>query len=100
MDEKARMKEIGAIALRELDDGREISAVRMMFTWRLCIGPAGESTIDDFYCYGDMGEVLNACLSWDGEGDPPGRWHRHGRSARRREFDLKTGEIVREWIQP
>ena len=82
--------------VRVLPDGRELAAIRQIYNARLTIGPAGEQFIDDFYCYEDMGDVISAVRSWDGEGDPPGRWHRHGRSGRRRKWE--GGVLIAEWV--
>lgn len=90
-----RADEIKATAIHVFPDGRELSAVRQIFNWRLNIGPAGEPTIEDFYCYERMTECIEAVLTWDGEGDPPGHWHRHGASGRRRSWETGT---MKEWV--
>jgi hypothetical protein len=92
-----RKEEICAAALRVLPDGRELAVVRMLFNWRMTLGPVNEPFLDDFWCYENFAEALTDCAEWDGQGDPRGEWHRHGASGRRREW--KDGEIIREWVQ-
>lgn len=96
-----RMTEIEALAVRVLEDGRELAAQGMIYTWRLTIGPPGSMFVDDFYCYDNAADCVAAVESWDGSGDPPGPWHRHLRTARRRKFDWVDGErqVVEEWTQ-
>jgi hypothetical protein len=94
-----RAREIGAVLVRELDDGRELAVIPTIFNYRLTIGPAGEQTIEDFYCYDGYAWCLRACETWDGKGDPPGPWKRHLRTSRRRSYK-ENGELEREWLQP
>ena len=92
-----RMKEIGATTIHLLPDGRELAIFKQPYNWRLTIGPAGEPTYEDFWCYLDFDQAFQDCAWWNGEGDPPGEWIRHGGSARRREW--REGKIYREWVQ-
>lgn len=83
---------------RELEDGREITVVQMIFTRRICIGPAGELCFDDGWCYpNDLGAlfVVAAAIAWDGEDDPPVGWVKHIGSGRRR----KNGDPNQEWVE-
>lgn len=83
------------LAHRVLSDGRELSVVPMIYTFRLCIGTEGDETgYDDAYCFHDVQGAIKACMEWDGTGDPEG-WHRHIGSGRRR--DPETGK---EWVAP
>lgn len=88
----------GALAYRELDDGRCLVLYPMTFgKARLCVGPVGSSFLDDFFCYANPELGLLALMKWDGHGDPPDGWHRHLASARRREVGA-FGETLREWV--
>lgn len=79
-----------AYAHRDLPDGRTITVYQMIFTWRLCIGQTDDDVgYDRAWCYeprfkADMEDALH---TWDGEGDPPGRWLKEVGTERRRHFD-------------
>ena len=89
----------GALAVRYLDDGRELTVYPMIYTTRLCIGPADSLGYDDAWCFKSMPDCLLACAEWDGQGDdPPGRWIRHINSGRRRSY-TQDGQLEREWIE-
>lgn len=85
----------GALAVKLLEDGRELTLYPMTFgKTRLCIGDAGAPTLDDFWCY-EGAKGLVGIAEWDGVGvDPPGGWHRHGGSGRRR----PDGDASREYV--
>lgn len=80
------------VVKRQLDDGRALFIYRMMFGYRLCIGPDDSPVYDDFYCY--PREPFEA-LGWDGQGDPPGPWIKHGGTGRTREYG-PDGQMIRE----
>jgi hypothetical protein len=74
------------VALRELPDGRVAGVARLLFHWTLHYGIT-EIGIDGRYCYGtDIDAILDLAL-WEGVGDPPGRWHKHPPTGRRRDPD-------------
>jgi len=90
----------GALAYRDLGDGRELVLYRMIpGQVRLAVGPVGEGWMDDFYCYNDPIFAFVALASWDGHDDAPDGWHRHGGTGRRREVG-PAGETLREWVNP
>jgi hypothetical protein len=64
----------GCIGYRALDDGRELTLYRMIFTWRLCLGAQGSQTYDRHWCYAleDFTDAVRVLAHWDGTGDPPG----------------------------
>ena len=88
----------GSLVSRLLDDGRELTVYPQIFTTRLCIGDPELNVYDDAWCYHHPFDALVAAAEWDGEGDPPGPWHRHIGSGRRREYD-SNGEVLREYVQ-
>lgn len=90
------MTRLGALYTRELDDGREIVVYQMLFTARVCIGPAGAPHYDDAWCYDTAAQAIEAAKIWDGEGDPPVGWHRHIASGRRR----PNGDPEKEFKRP
>jgi hypothetical protein len=64
--------------------------------WNFILDNAGEPTLDDFWCY-EGAKGLVGIAVWDGVGDdPPGGWHRHGGSGRRR----PDGDASREYVNP
>lgn len=89
----------GAVAMRDLDDGRRLWLIPMIFTYRLVIGDPEADGYDDAWCYGLLPEAAVGMATWDGEGDPPGRWIRHVGSARRRHYN-GDGSLEREWVAP
>jgi hypothetical protein len=57
---------------RVLDDGRELTLVRMLFgNTRLCLGWPDWLVYDAGWCYHDTPAALAALATWDGQGDPP-----------------------------
>jgi hypothetical protein len=90
----------GAIAYRDLGDGRELVVYPQVFNIRLTIGPnTGPGTFEDAWDYATDAEAVGACRAWDGRGDPPGRWLRNLNTARWRYYD-DAGALVREEIGP
>lgn len=84
----------GSLAVRTLEDGRVVVLYPMIYTTRLCIGPAESPCYDDAWCYPDVGTGLLAFATWDGEGDPPEGWTRHPASGRRR----PDGDPAQEYV--
>lgn len=81
------------VLMHVLPDGRVVGIHRLMYHWTLHIG-VDRYGYEDRYCYREMSDALADMLAWNGEGDPPGRWHKHPDSGRRRDPD--TGET---WSQ-
>lgn len=68
---------------------------RLMFHWTVHYG------IDDYgysgrYCYATQADAIESLAGWTGEGDAPGRWHKHPPTGRRRDPD--TGEVWHESV--
>ncbi len=65
----------GAVAHRDLPDGRVLVLYEMIFNVRLCVGPQNEPWYDRGFCYdkADRRDALVALASWDGNGTPPGK---------------------------
>lgn len=62
---------------RDLDDGRTVYLCMMLGgNWRICIGPTGELTFDDGWCFHDRSLAERAFAEWNGEGHPYG-WFKH-----------------------
>jgi len=55
----------------------------------------------DVWIYDNIDKAFSALALWDVARipEPPG-WYRHPSTGRRREYDRKTGEMIREWFQP
>lgn len=69
-----RIEQDGAIFVRELADGMEITVYRYLFNDRLCWGRVGAPTYERAFCFEQDGSALEAARTWDGKGDPPGPW--------------------------
>lgn len=78
------------VATRILPDGRIIGAHRLMYHWTMHID-ISEWGYEDRYCYMHLDDLLADLDSWDGKGDPPGKWHKHPKTDRYR--DVVTGQI-------
>jgi hypothetical protein len=90
----------GAIAYRDLGDARELVVYQQLFNARLTLGPGpAPGTYADAWDYATDAEAVAACMAWDGQSDPPGRWIRNLNTARRRYYD-DAGNLVREEIRP
>lgn len=68
-----RLVELGYEHPRQLPDGRWIAGMRLLFTYGLVVD------IDEIgwrtrYCYEFYEEALKDIKTWDGQGDPPGKW--------------------------
>lgn len=68
----------GALGYRDLDDGRVLVLYPMIFTVRLCVGPQNFGGYDRAWCYlpEQTADAVNALNVWDGNGEPPGEWHK------------------------
>ena len=64
---------------RQLDDGRWICVVEMIFTWRVMI--CTPDSVEYFVCYPKENYHLafEAFLTWNGEGQAPGGYTRDSR---------------------
>ncbi len=63
---------------------------RLLFHWTMHIG-IDETGYADRYCFERADQAIVSMELWNGEGDPPGDWHKHPATGRRR--DPKTGEV-------
>lgn len=80
---------------RELEDGRVVSVIFMMYSYRLCVGDG--LRYDDGWCYPhDLGQafVIACAEEWDGEGDPADGWIKQLSTGRRR----YGGDPAREYV--
>ncbi len=86
----------GAHAHRELADGRDLIVYEMIYTWRLCVGQRDAGNYDRAWCYEPRfyNDVVAALSTWDGRGDPPGRWLKEVGTERRRHFDTPGNEVA------
>jgi hypothetical protein len=69
---------VGALGLRILADGRELTLYRMTFNLRLCIGPVGAMGYDLGWCFHDFAAAWEGLQAWDGQGEPDGYFKRVG----------------------
>lgn len=76
--QEAEQRYEGALAHRDLDDGRVLVLYPMIFTVRLCVGPQDVGWYDRAWCYlpEKTGDAVAALEGWDGNGEPPGGWHK------------------------
>lgn len=68
---------LGALAHRDLPDGRVLVLYPMLFgNTRLCVGPQNEGFYDRGWCYQSAAiiDALTALATWDGVDVPPGDW--------------------------
>jgi hypothetical protein len=80
-------------ALRTLPDGRVIGVARLLHHWTLHID-IDWFGYEDNYCYATCDKAMVGLQEWTGIGDPPGGWHRHTRTGRRR----PDGDPLQEYI--
>lgn len=91
----------GAIAFRDLGDGRGLWIYPMMYTFKLVIGKVGADTYEDGWCYKReyMTDFIRVCIAmnaWDPNKEPePIGWVRHPATGRRRfpDGDPATEEV-------
>jgi hypothetical protein len=81
------------VALRQLPNGLILGAHRLLFHWTMHVG-VSDTGYEQRYCYATREDCVEDVMTWDGEGDPPGRWHKHPDTGRRRNPD--TGEVWHE----
>jgi len=82
---------------RILPDGRKLWLYRMMFTYRLCLGRAGNDLwYEDAWCYETKEAGLKAMNDWTLETLEPTGWHRHPNTGRRR----PEGDPAKEYVNP
>jgi hypothetical protein len=93
MDEISNETKSHYTAMRELPDGRVCGVHRLLFHWTMHIGISNYG-YEERYCYQTEKQAIDSMMAWDGTGDPPGDWHKHPDSGRRR--DPFTGEIWHE----
>ncbi len=74
------------IFTKALPDGQIIGVCRLLFHWTLHVG-ISDVGYDDRYCYQSPLDAVSDAQAWDGSGDPPGRWHKHPSTGRRRNPD-------------
>jgi hypothetical protein len=86
------------VPIRRLPDGRQLWLYPMMFTHKLCLGPADNALwFDDSWCYPTREAGMQALETWDPlnpETLEPDGWHRHPRTGRRRPDGDPTQEYV------
>jgi hypothetical protein len=86
----------GAIAFRDLGDGRGIWIYPMLYTFKIAIGPVGVPWFDNGWCYKDLECVVAAFALWEPSTEPePLGWVRHPSTGRRRfpDGDPATEEV-------
>lgn len=66
---------------RKLPNGDALTLTRMLFNWRVSIGPAGVWYVDDAWCFPSIEAAVAAFNDWDGEGEPIG-WSKHPNTGR------------------
>lgn len=68
----------GAVYWRPLDDGNEITVYPTLFGGgQLCLGPLADAFgFDAWWQYPHLSDCLSDARTFDGEGDPPGLWHK------------------------
>lgn len=67
----------GDIACARMIDGKLCGVQRFIFTSGFLVGLRFDGwtySYDRRYCYADDDEAVDAARTWDGQGDPPGRW--------------------------
>lgn len=86
----------GAIAFRDLGDGRAVWIYPMLYTFKIAIGPVDSPGYSDHWCYKDLKSVVSAFALWEPSTEPePGGWVRHPPTGRRRfpDGDPATEEV-------
>lgn len=80
-------------ALRVLPDGRVIGVRRLLYHWTLHVDIDWVGYRDN-YCYETRYRAMVGLNEWTGADDPPGGWHRHTATGRRR----PDGDPAQEYI--
>ncbi len=76
------------------------AVIPLLYHHMLIIGRLDDQMgYEDRWCFGDFPDALKAFQAWDGgKGTEPDGWHRHPRTARRRE--LQPDGTLREYLDP
>lgn len=70
--------DLGCLVYRELGDGRYLCVQRLIFHYALKLGRIGNRAFyDDGWCYYRLTDALRDFRAFQGDGDPPGSWHKH-----------------------
>lgn len=77
--------------IRKLPDGRWIALYGMLYTTGLFVLPPDGSSWTTRYCYENDRDATEDVASWDGTGDPPGRWIKQKPEERLNPLWLKEG---------
>jgi len=84
---------IGALMFRDLGDGRGMWLYRMLFTFKIVIGPIGSPCFADGWCYKKLDNALSAFILWDPKTEKePKDWTRHPASGRYRYDHYEDGD--------
>lgn len=67
------LREQGYTHVRLMNNGEWIGCIKLLYTVALYVG-LGEWGYRTRYCYENIGEIMQALLEYEGEGDPPGNW--------------------------
>lgn len=67
------MARLGYSHCKKLPNGEWLAIQNMLYTTGLFI-VVDSMTWRTRFCYEDFSDAVDACLEWDGEGDPPGNW--------------------------
>lgn len=91
---ESRRRELNALNVKILPDGREVSLLAMIYNVRMCIGEPNAQGYDDAYCFADRVRAEQAFAKWDGRGEPEG-WIKHINTQRYR----PNGDPSAEYVQ-
>ena len=75
------IERLGYAFPRQLEDGRWIALLGMVYTRSLVVG-INDDGYKERYCYGTTDEAVIGLVNWDGKGDPQGHWVKHKPSER------------------
>lgn len=79
MEETELIKELrsqGYFAFKQTSDKGLCGIFKFIFTYGICYGLDAGGCIGR-YCFENVLDAILALDSWDGTGDPPGRWIKH-----------------------
>lgn len=71
--DEAAVLELGYLAARQLPSGVWIGVFPQLYTTGLFVG-IDRGGYRRRFCFEHFAGAMRACLTWDGEGDPPGDW--------------------------
>lgn len=89
-----RMLGEGYIVPHKLPTGKWAGVMQMNFTGGLFVG-LDDHGYEKRYCYETIRQAAFACLTWDGEGDPPGNWIKEKGDG----VDRINPKIQEEWTE-